>query len=85
MNKKPIKLRPLTDAAKPYIVIRFIYTDGKEHEYYSAVNEMTGSRLSAFDNSPPDIDDDLKYVKSLVRRIKKECKVTEIISSKHFS
>jgi hypothetical protein len=53
---KTYKLHPLTDTKKPYGVIWFIH-EGKEQEFYSVVNEMSGSRLSAFNSDPPSIDD----------------------------
>lgn len=46
--------RPLTDLKKPWGIIRF--KSGVDvHTFYSCVNEMTGHRLSAFDNDPPSV------------------------------
>lgn len=61
--------------------IRFIhFRDGKEHCFYSCVNDMSGSRLSAFDNDAPTIDDPLKWVQSVFDDIrKKSTNVLEII------
>lgn len=61
--------------------IRFIhFRDGKEHTFYSCVNDMSGSRLSAFDSDPPSIDDSLKWVRSVFRDIRaKATKVLEVI------
>ena len=46
--------RPLTDLKKPWGIIRF-RSGEKDHTFYSCVNEMTGHRLSAFDNDPPSV------------------------------
>lgn len=67
--------RPNTKAGK----IRFIHSDGKEHYFYCCVNDLSGSRLSAFDNDPPDIDQPLAYIKSVFRDIRKKAKVLEDI------
>jgi hypothetical protein len=71
---KTYKLHPLTDTKKPYGVIWFIH-EGKEQEFYSVVNEMSGSRLSAFNSDPPSIDDEMAWVKSVFRDIHKKAKV----------
>lgn len=58
--------------------IRFIhFGDGKEHCFYSCVNDMSGNRLSAFDNDPPNIGDSLAWVESVFRDIRK--KATKVI------
>ena len=58
--------------------IRFIhFRDGKEHCFYTCVNDSTGSRLSAFDGEAPGIDDDMAWIKSVFRDIRK--KATEVI------
>ena len=58
--------------------IRFIhFRDGEEHTFYSCVNDLTGSRMSAFDNDPPSIDDSLSWVRSVFRDIRK--KATKVI------
>ena len=71
---------------KPWGVIRFIdFKDGSEHKFYTMVNEMSGNRLTAFDNDPPSIDDSLPWIKSVFKDIRK--KATEILSyegTKHF-
>lgn len=54
------------------------FRDGKKHYFYSCVNDMTGSRLSAFDSDPPTINDDLRWVKSVFRDIRK--KATKVMS-----
>lgn len=62
-------------------MIRFIhFRDGKEHKFYSVVNDMSGDRLSAFDGDPPTINDSLKWVRSVFRDIRrKSTKVLEDI------
>lgn len=58
--------------------IRFIhFRDGKEHYFYSCVNDMSGNRLSAFDNDSPNIGDSLAWVESVFRDIRK--KATKVI------
>lgn len=81
-----MKPLPLTDTSKPWGVIRFIhFRDGKEHEFYSVINEMTGSRMTAFDCDPPGIDDPMPWIKSVFRDIhKKSTKVLEFAGTKHF-
>ncbi len=60
--------------------IRFIhFRDKKEHTFYSCVNDMSGSRLSAFDNDAPTVDDSLSWVKSVFRDIRAKAEVLEVI------
>jgi len=59
--------------------ITFIHKDGKEHRFYSCVNDLTGSRLSAFDNDPPGIDDPIAWVKSVFKNIRAKAKVLTVI------
>ena len=59
--------------------IRFIHTDGKEHCYYSVVNDLTGSRLSGFDSDAPTIDNTLNEVSVIFRNIRNKAKVVESI------
>lgn len=82
---KAINPPPLTDKSKPWVVISFIHSDGKEHKFYSVVNEMSGSRLSAFDSSPPGIDEGMPWVKSVIRDIRRKAEVTGFSSTKHFN
>jgi hypothetical protein len=67
--------RPNTPAGK----IRFIHKDGKEHYFYSVINDMSGSRLSAFDNDPPGVDDPVAWVKTVFRDIRARAQVLEVI------
>ncbi len=67
--------RPNTPAGK----IRFIHSDGKEHYFYCVVNDLTGSRLTAFDSNAPDINEPLAWVKSVFKDIRKKAKVIEVI------
>ena len=59
-----------TDA--PWGEISFIHTDDTPHSFYSGINEMTGSRLSAFDSDAPGIDDPMSWVRSVFRGIHKK-------------
>jgi hypothetical protein len=71
---------------KPWGVIRFInFKDGSEYKFYTMVNEMSGNRLTAFDNDPPSINDSLPWIKSVFKDIRKNA--NEILSyegTKHF-
>ena len=67
-------------------MITFIHKDGKEHKFYSVVNHMSRSRLSAFDCDAPGVDDPMPWVKSVFRDIRKKSKgVTGFAGSKHFA
>ncbi len=77
--KNATSIHRLARPGVPSGKIKFIhFEDGKEHTFYSCVNDMTGSRLSAFDNDPPRINDSLKWVRSVFRDIRK--KATAVIS-----
>jgi|APSaa5957512576_1039674.scaffolds.fasta_scaffold264234_1 hypothetical protein len=69
--------RPGTLAGK----IRFIhFRDGQEHTFYSCINDLSGSRLSAFDNDAPGINDSLSYVKGVFAGIRaKAIEVLEVV------
>ena len=60
--------------------ITFIHKDDKQHTYYSCVNDLTGDRLSAFDNDAPTINNSLREVRSVFNDIRKKSKgVIEVI------
>ena len=61
--------------------IKFIhFRDGKEHSFYSVVNSLTNSRLSAFDNDPPTIDQSLGEIQKIFNNIRaKATSVLEVI------
>ena len=72
------QVHSLADETKPAGRIKFIhFRDGKEHYFYSAVNEMTGDRLSAFDASAPIIGQTVDEVRKIFANIRK--KATSII------
>ena len=49
------------------------------------VNQMTGSRMTAFDWEPPSIDDPIKWIKSVFRDIREKSeKVISQEGTKHF-
>jgi len=80
---------PLTDESKPWGVIKFKcthgkYADGEIHEFYSCVNEMTGDRLSAIDTDGPEINDTIKWVKSVFRDIRARETIVGFGGSKEF-
>lgn len=73
------KIHPLADKNAKGGKIKFIHPDGKEHFFISVVNRMSGDRLTYFDGEPPSINDDMKYVQSVFRGIRKKAKVLEVI------
>jgi hypothetical protein len=78
-------MNPLTDKTKPHGKITFIHSDGKEHSFYSCVNSLSGSRLCAFDNDPPSIDQTMKYIRSVFSDIvEKSSNVIRYEGTKHF-
>jgi hypothetical protein len=80
------KPHPLCDMSEPWGVIRFIhFRDGSERKFYTMSNNMTGSRMTAFDDDPPDIDDPMPWIKSVFRDIRKKAtKVLNYEGTKHF-
>jgi hypothetical protein len=80
-DKSTLTPHQIGDTEKPWGEIKFIHTDGKEHIFYSYINEMSGNRLSAFDNDPPSINDPIKWVKSVFRDIRKKATVIESIGN----
>lgn len=78
-------MNTLTDKTLPHGEIRFIHSDGKEHRFYTAVNEMTGDRLSAFDNSAPTLNESLSSIRATFSRIRATAqKVISYEGTKHF-
>jgi len=61
---------PLTDKTQFWVKVEFTHAkDGQRHTFYSAVNRLTGDRLTAFDRNPPSINDSKGWVKSVLRDI----------------
>lgn len=58
--------------------IRFIHSDGKEHSFTSTVNELSGDRMSWFDDEPPSVGDTVSWVRSVFRDIRKKAEVIEV-------
>lgn len=78
-----LRAPPLTDKSQPWVVVEFThFRDGQRHRFYSAVNEMTGNRLSAFDSDPPAIGDPLAWVRSVIRDIRAKASDVRVIGSK---
>lgn len=60
--------------------IRFVDPkDGKEHYFYTCINDLSGSRLSGFDNKAPSIDDSLSWIRSVFKDIRAKSEVLEVI------
>lgn len=72
-----ILANPLTDLKKPWVFIKFIHTDNKPHTFHSEVNSLTGSRLTAFDNDAPSINESVAWVKSVIKDIRNKRTVLE--------
>ena len=81
MNDKPLKQHQLGDTDKPWGEIKFIHSDGEIWVFYSYVNEMSGARLSAFNNEGPTIGDSMAWVKSVFRDIRAKTEVLECIGN----
>ncbi len=70
-------INPLARHGAKSGMIKFIHKDGKEHAFYTCVNDLSGSRLSWFDNNAPDVDESLAYIKSVFKDIRKKAKVIQ--------
>ena len=71
-------IHPLARPGEKSGRIRFIhFEDGLEHTFESAVNDMTGDRMSSFDGNAPRVGDSLSYVKDVFKNIRK--KSTKVI------
>lgn len=56
--------------------ITFIHPhDNKEHYFYTCINDLSGSRMSAFDNETPGIDDSKAWIKSIFKGIREKATV----------
>jgi hypothetical protein len=74
--RDPTVIHPLARRGEKSGKIVFIdQADGKDHSFTSVINDMTGSRLSYFDNNPPSIDDSLTWVRSVFADIRKKARV----------
>jgi hypothetical protein len=73
------RINPLASESHPCSLIRFIHKDGKEHSFGFAVNSMSGDRMSWWDSAPPDINEPIAWVKSVLKDIKAKAKVLEHI------
>lgn len=72
---------PNARLSSPHVFVRFIHTDGKEHTFGSCVNDLTGDRLSGFDNAAPSVNDSIKWIKSVIRDINAKATVIEIVNT----
>lgn len=68
----------------PYGFIEFIHTDKQKYTYFSAVNDLTGDRLSGFDNEPPTIGLSVSDCKKVFQNIRRKGKVIDYIGTEHF-
>lgn len=75
----------LIDRTKPHGKVTFIhFADQKEHTFYSAINRLTGDRISGYDNSPPYVNQTLGSIKDVFRNIRIKSKVVKYEGTKHF-
>ena len=74
----------IVNQSKPFAEIKFIHKDGKQHSFYTAVNDLTGNRISGFDGAAPSIDDSMSWIMTVFRDIYKKAKVIEISGDKKF-
>lgn len=78
------KPHPLCAIDKPWGIIYFIHK-GKKRKFYTMINQMTGSRMTAFDWEPPSIDNPIKWIKSVFQDIREKSeKVISQEGTKHF-
>jgi hypothetical protein len=77
--KDPSEISSLAEPGQRSGKIWFIHSDGKEHSFYTCINSLTGSRLSAFDSEHPSIDDSVKWIRSVFRDIRKKATVIRFI------
>ncbi len=66
------EIHPLARPSSPAGKIVFIHSDNKEHSFSFCTNDLTGSVMSWFDNSPPSIDAD--NIKKILKNIKVKAK-----------
>lgn len=64
----------LVDRTKPWGEITLLHSDGKEHTYYSCINDLTKTRLTGWNSDPPDIGEELPYVRSVFAGIHAKAK-----------
>lgn len=81
MKEKPS--HPLADASKPWGVITFIH-NGKTHSFSTFVNQMTGDRMTAFDNDAPGINDAMGWIHGVFQGISAAGKVVSYKGTRHF-
>lgn len=72
------KVHPLADLDFPAGKITFLHK-GKVESYYSAVNSLSGDRLSGFSNNPPSINNSLGEVRKVFKAIRKKSQVLSCI------
>ncbi len=71
----------LVDKSVFFVFLRFERKDGSKHFFYSAVNKMSGNRLTGFDCAPPSVGDSLAYVRGVIKQIKTKEKVLEEVNT----
>jgi len=54
------------------IVFRY---KGKEQSFSSCINDLSGDRLTWFDNEPPSIGDSLAWVRGAFKEIRKKAEI----------
>ena len=73
-------IHPLADTKAKAGRIRFKHEgNGPEFCFSTCVNNMTGDRMSWFNNDPPFVNDTLKWVRSVFKDIREKTIVVEVI------
>lgn len=83
----PLKKHSLCAEDAPYVFIRFhCYKQKKERDFYSCVNSLSGSRLSAFGSDAPSIGNEMAEICSILKGIKNKSEgiIEVIVKGKKF-
>ena len=55
-------------------LIKFIH-EGKECRYYTTVKELSGDRMSAFNNDAPSINEERYYILKVIKSLRKKAQI----------
>ncbi len=80
----PHSINPLIDETKPWGLIKFKHSDNKEHSFYFGSNSLSGCIMCGFDDDAPYVNGGYKWIKSILRDIKKKAKVLSYEGDKTF-
>jgi hypothetical protein len=74
-------MHPLADTTKPWVRVEFTRENGAKASFYSYINEMTGDRISGFGSEPPSLNDEMTWIKSVIKNIRKRCADVSVTGS----